>query len=62
MILFLLQSQYDQHFIMYPTRPECGLQYYKSADIYKLSKKNQFFLFMIRLRRGTDVQELVSSL
>jgi hypothetical protein len=32
----------------------------KAYDTQKLSPENQFFLFMIRLRRATDEQELVS--
>ena len=54
------QNYYDDHFTMYSTRVECALQNNKSTDTYRLSKMNQFFLFMIRLRRGTDLQELVS--
>jgi hypothetical protein len=32
----------------------------KAYDTQKLSPENQFFLFMNRLRRATDEQELVS--
>ncbi|CAF1684178.1 unnamed protein product, partial [Adineta ricciae] len=58
MVFELLKSYYDDHFVMYSTRVECGLQNNKLSDTCKLSKINQFFLFMIRLRRGTDLQEL----
>ncbi|CAF1490625.1 unnamed protein product, partial [Adineta steineri] len=58
MVFELLDSYFDEHFTMYSTRVECGLQYNKLTDTYKLSKMNQFFLFMVRLRRGTDIQEL----
>jgi hypothetical protein len=57
---FLPQAQYNEHFIPYPTRAECDLQYSKSTEVYKISRENQFFLFRIRLRRAADVQELVS--
>ncbi|CAF3375869.1 unnamed protein product [Rotaria socialis] len=58
MVFELLEGQYDEYFIAYSTRPECDLPYGMLTEVHKLSKKNQFFLFMIRLRRGTDLQEL----
>ncbi|CAF3090989.1 unnamed protein product, partial [Rotaria sp. Silwood2] len=51
-------TQYDNHFIIYPIRPECSLSYSRSSETYMLTKENQFFLFMIRLRRATDEHEL----
>ncbi|CAF1381592.1 unnamed protein product, partial [Rotaria magnacalcarata] len=50
--------QYDEHFIQYTSRDDPALCHSKSIDNHKLSAENQFFLFMIRLRRATDEQEL----
>lgn len=36
------------------------MPYDRSNEIYRLSKENQFFLLMIRLRRASDIQELVN--
>ncbi|CAM4831937.1 unnamed protein product [Rotaria magnacalcarata] len=58
MVFELLQVQYDEHFIQYTSRDDPALCHSKSIDNHKLSAENQFFLFMIRLRRATDEQEL----
>lgn len=58
----LFKNHYDEHFIAYPIRPESIVQYSKSSTMYNLSKENQFFLFMIRLRRATEEHELVNEI
>lgn len=45
---------------MYPVRRDYLSSNVKSSETYGLSKQNQFFLFMIRLRRATEEYELVS--
>ncbi|CAF5216972.1 unnamed protein product, partial [Rotaria magnacalcarata] len=56
MIFELLQ--YHEHFIQYTSRDDPALCLSKSIDNHKLSAENQFFLFIIQLRRATDEQEL----
>ncbi|CAF3515747.1 unnamed protein product [Rotaria socialis] len=58
MVFELLESHYDEYFVGYPLRTESIVQYSKSSTIYNLSKENQFFLFMVRLRRATEEHEL----
>ncbi|CAF1580513.1 unnamed protein product, partial [Rotaria magnacalcarata] len=51
-------AQYHEHFIQYTSRDDPALCLSKSIDNHKLSAENQFFLFIIQLRRATDEQEL----
>ncbi|CAF4862406.1 unnamed protein product, partial [Rotaria magnacalcarata] len=53
LIFELLQTHYDNHFIMYSMPNECGTFHSTSPDTCLITKENQFFLFMIRLRRAT---------
>ncbi|CAF4350223.1 unnamed protein product, partial [Rotaria magnacalcarata] len=58
LIFELLQTHYDNHFIMYSMRNECGTLHSTSPDTCLITKENQFFLFMIRLRQATEEHEL----
>ncbi|CAF1543397.1 unnamed protein product, partial [Adineta ricciae] len=58
LVFELLESQYDNHFLMYKQCSGGNFSCLPSAEAQKLSKENQFFLFMIRLRRATEEYEL----
>ncbi|CAF4421098.1 unnamed protein product, partial [Rotaria magnacalcarata] len=58
LVFELLQTHFDDHFIVYPMRNERLPSNSTSSDTCIITKENQFFLFMIRLRRATEEHEI----